>query len=678
MTVTKRGVSTITSSVGTSQSINKVTGTASGDLMFMLVGITNTNNRVLQIPDGWAVWPRTAYIPTQGICMLLWRIAGGSEPASYTITFSTSATCNLAIISYYSDTASGVKVEDIQAAYNGTLDFTFPSVTFASSAGVHLCLGFGATSSATPTTGYNEEFDGDTGYRLYCQTKTISASGATGSKATTGTDQDNVGISLALAEGSFVIPNGPSHRETTSTGPSTVTSATISAPSNLKVGDLMVLEVGFSGTDSTPSVSGWSTPTNGSLTGSTGAYLFTKIAVSGDIGSTISVTWGGASRVVLIRCAAFFSPNGYTLTVDDCQQLAETSQNLNFPAATATDPNEYWLRLSNSSNTLTGSQTAGSQVYRMADSGAGPRQVWLGSVLVSSGSTGTYQTTRSSSGNVNKSWSLLIREVPVPGDPSSLTAVAASDSSINLSWSDPATNEDYYGVDHSTDGVSWSSLTTTLPANTTTYTHNSLGEHTTHYYRVYAINNISGNSGYSNTANATTDIIAPSGLTATAVSDSQIDLAWTDNSSVESGVKIEQSPNGSTGWTLIHTTGANATSYSVTGLSSGTTYYFRVRAYVGSDTSAYSNTAHDATPDPLLPPGSFTATPLSIRRIELTFTDPNSGGDQENGYRIERSANGVSGWTEIYVTAPDATSYVDEGLEPNTTWYYRARAYKII
>src|SRR3569832_1364625 len=198
MTVTKRGTSTITSSTGTSQSINKVTGTASGDLMFMLVGITNTNNRVLQIPDGWAVWPRTAYIPTQGICMLLWRVAGGSEPSSYTITFATSATCNLAIISYYSDTASGVKVEDIQVSYNGTLDFSFPSVTFASSAGVHLCLGFGATSSATPTTGYNEEFDGDTGYRLYCQTKTISASGATGSKATTGTDQDNVGISIAL------------------------------------------------------------------------------------------------------------------------------------------------------------------------------------------------------------------------------------------------------------------------------------------------------------------------------------------------------------------------------------------------------------------------------------------------------------------------------------------------
>jgi len=35
---------------------------------------------------------------------------------------------------------------------------------------------------------------------------------------------------------------------------------------------------------------------------------------------------------------------------------------------------------------------------------------------------------------------------------------------------------------------------------------------------------------------------APSGLTATAVSQHQINLAWADNSSDESGFKIERSP----------------------------------------------------------------------------------------------------------------------------------------
>lgn len=667
MTLQIRGTSTIASASGTSQSVNKVTGTASGDLMFMLIGIVNTDNRILQIPDGWAVWPRTAYIPTQGICMVLWKIAGGSEPSSYTVTYSVSATSNLALISFYSDTASGVKVEDVAAQYNGVLDFTFPSVTFASSAGIHACFGFGTTASATPTTGYSEQFDGDTGYRLYCQTKTISGSGATGSKATTGTDQDNVGVSFALAEGTFTAPNGPSHRETVSVGPSTVTSQTLAAPSNLHVGDLMVMMVGFSGTDSTPSVSGWSTPTNGSLTGSTGAYLFTKIAQVGDIGATFSITWGGASRTVLIRLAAFFSPLGSTLTVDDCQQLAETSQNLNFPAATATGTNEYWLRLASSSNTLTGSQSTGTQVYRLADSGSGPRQVWLGSVLAASGSTGTDQTTRSSSGgNVNKSFSLLIREVATPGAPSSLTATTASDSQINLSWNDNATNEDNYIVEHSTDGSSWSTLTT-LAANTTSYNHTGLSEHSLHYYRVKATNSISGDSGYSNTANATTSIKAPSSLAVNVASASQLNLSWTDNSGVEDGFSIERSATGSGSWSVIHTNAANSVTYNDTGLSENATWYYRVRAYVGSDFSAYSSTVSNTTL--LATPTGLSASAVDDAHINLTWTDNSS---QETSYRIERSPDN-STWAEIGSTAANATSYADSGLSELTIYHYRVR-----
>jgi len=67
--------------------------------------------------------------------------------------------------------------------------------------------------------------------------------------------------------------------------------------------------------------------------------------------------------------------------------------------------------------------------------------------------------------------------------------------------------------------------------------------------------------------------LAPSGLTATPVSPSQINLAWTDNSSDETGFKVE-SPAG----TLINTTAANATSYSHTGLTCNTTYNYQVKA----------------------------------------------------------------------------------------------------
>ena len=73
---------------------------------------------------------------------------------------------------------------------------------------------------------------------------------------------------------------------------------------------------------------------------------------------------------------------------------------------------------------------------------------------------------------------------------------------------------------------------------------------------------------------------APSGLTATAVSTSQINLSWTNNADTnETGFQIDQATSAdfTQGLTTV-TVGANATTYSATGLSAGTTYYYQVRA----------------------------------------------------------------------------------------------------
>jgi peptidyl-Asp metalloendopeptidase len=65
-------------------------------------------------------------------------------------------------------------------------------------------------------------------------------------------------------------------------------------------------------------------------------------------------------------------------------------------------------------------------------------------------------------------------------------------------------------------------------------------------------------------------------------------LTWTDRSATESGFKIERSPVTDTNYTEIATVGANTTSFTDTGLSAGTTYWYRVRAYNAYTTSAYS------------------------------------------------------------------------------------------
>jgi hypothetical protein len=89
---------------------------------------------------------------------------------------------------------------------------------------------------------------------------------------------------------------------------------------------------------------------------------------------------------------------------------------------------------------------------------------------------------------------------------------------------------------------------------------------------------------------------APSGLTATAASSSQINLAWVDNSSNEDGFKIERCQGvGCSSFTQIATVGVGVTTYPNTGLATATSYSYRVRAYNAAGDSAYSNTASATT-----------------------------------------------------------------------------------
>jgi len=104
---------------------------------------------------------------------------------------------------------------------------------------------------------------------------------------------------------------------------------------------------------------------------------------------------------------------------------------------------------------------------------------------------------------------------------------------------------------------------------------------------------VSDGRGGSDTATLQITVIgqlaAPSNLVGTPVGLKRIDLSWTDNSSGETGFKIERSNNG-TRFSQIAILGAGATTFSNTGLRRGKTYLYRVRAYNSTGNSAYSNT----------------------------------------------------------------------------------------
>ena len=86
---------------------------------------------------------------------------------------------------------------------------------------------------------------------------------------------------------------------------------------------------------------------------------------------------------------------------------------------------------------------------------------------------------------------------------------------------------------------------------------------------------------------------APVSLGATVASNTQINLSWSGAAGA-TGYVVQRSANGSIGWTQIGGTAAGVTTYSDTGLTAGTTYYYRVQATGGAG-SAASNTASATT-----------------------------------------------------------------------------------
>ena len=173
-----------------------------------------------------------------------------------------------------------------------------------------------------------------------------------------------------------------------------------------------------------------------------------------------------------------------------------------------------------------------------------------------------------------------------------------------------APNESGFKIERSTNGTNYTQIAT-VGAGVTGYAATGLSADTSYYFRVRAYNS-GGDSGYSNTASARTlaaPPAAPSGLAAAAASSSQINLSWSDNSSDETGFKVERSTNGTT-WTQVGTVGANVKTYPATDLTASTQYWFRVRAYNAAGDSGYSNTASaatQATPSPVLIAEDFSA-----------------------------------------------------------------------
>lgn len=164
--------------------------------------------------------------------------------------------------------------------------------------------------------------------------------------------------------------------------------------------------------------------------------------------------------------------------------------------------------------------------------------------------------------------------------------------------------------------------------------------------------------------------LAPSGLSATAVPTKQVNLTWTDNATNESGFEIHCSTD-AVNFVPIGNLDANTTSYSDTGLTGGTTYYYQVRAINQTGESAFSNPA-SATIAADVPAAPITLTATAAgNQIILGWIDKSTN---EDGFEIEHSEDGVS-FNSLATVAANSVAYTDTPTATGINYYYRVRAF---
>jgi phosphonate ABC transporter permease subunit PhnE len=260
-------------------------------------------------------------------------------------------------------------------------------------------------------------------------------------------------------------------------------------------------------------------------------------------------------------------------------------------------------------------------------------------------------------------------------EPFGLSASGIAQDSIDLSWQGLPNETAETIVERKISAGSWSEIARVL-SGSGEYVDEGLTCDTSYEYRIRDVRDADSQySRFSNVASdRTTDCekAPPSDLVGQIISQSQIDLEWSESQESESATIIERSLDGSD-WQEIESIPTGAMIYSDLGLGCETEYFYRIRGFQESDEqfSNYSEVVSSKTAEcGLMPASNLSGSGVSQFQVDLKWEDNTNG---ESVYRVERLSEEEE-WIDIGFSRFGRNTFGDDDLICGNTYSYRVRA----
>ncbi|MBU3111007.1 M4 family metallopeptidase [Clostridium lacusfryxellense] len=267
--------------------------------------------------------------------------------------------------------------------------------------------------------------------------------------------------------------------------------------------------------------------------------------------------------------------------------------------------------------------------------------------------------------------SAVVSAKPIPSVPTNAYAISTSYNAIKISWV-ASGGANGYEVYKSTSSTGAYSLVTSTTA--TSYINTGLATNTNYYYRIRSYNT-NGTSklygGFSSTVSSKPIPAIPTSVKAVSSSYNSNNISWIKISGA-SGYEVYTASSSAGPYRVLGTT--SALSYNNTGLTTGRTYYYKVRAYttVGNTRVYSSYSAVVLSKVVLSVPASVKAILSSYNSIKTSWSAVSGA----SGYMIYRSTSSAGAYNLLSTTT--STSYNNTGLTTNKTYYYKVIAYRTV